>query len=298
MRIVMVVVEIFAAAWLLAGCQKSESGTFLGSAVVEVETYQVPALEQGPLIAVLKDEGDSVSVGERIAWVDTVPYALQLSEAAAGMEGLNANLASNSSDILSLRANARGLEKDAARIQPLSQVGAATPQQWDQISSGKDAAMYRLEAARHSTRGLDAQRKALRYRLDFLNNQLQRCRIESPVSGIVLTRYRNPGEAVSPGQSVFEIGRRDSVHVDFFVPQIALSALRLGDTVRLRIEGETSAQVQHVPAVISFISSEAEFTPKNIQTRESRAELVFRVRAEAASGHGMLKRGLPVEVWR
>ena len=134
--------------------------------------------------------------------------------------------------------------------------------------------------------------------MDFLRTQLTRCRIEAPVSGIVLTRYRNAGEAVAPGQSVFEIGRRDSVHLDFFVPQGGLSALHLRDEVRIRIEGETKDQVQHVAAVVSFISSEAEFTPKNTQTRESRAELVYRVRAVASSQNGLLKRGLPVEIWQ
>ena len=283
---------------LLAGCQKSENGTFLGSAVVEVETYQIPALVQGPLTAVVKQEGDSVSIGELIAFVDTLPYALQYSEAAAGLGGLDANYASKSSEIASLQVEKKGLEVEAGRITPLTQSGAATPQQLDRITTSNDAARFRLDAARRSVKGLDAQKQALQYRMDFLRTQLTRCRIEAPVSGIVLTRYRNAGEAVAPGQSVYEIGRRDSVHLDFFVPQVELAALHLGDTIRIRIEGETKADIQHVSAAISFISSEAEFTPKNTQTRESRAELVFRVRAVASSQNGLLKRGLPVEIWR
>ncbi len=283
---------------LLAGCQKAEKGTFLGSAVIEVETYQVPALVQGPLTSVLKQEGDSVSSGEWIAQVDTVPYALQYSEAKSGIAGFDASYASKSGEISSLQAETHGLDQESNRIAPLSQSGAATEQQLDRITSSKDAAHYRLNAARSSIRGLDAQKQALHYRIEFLQAQLQRCNVLSPVSGIVLTRYRNAGESVNPGQSIFEIGRRDSVHLDFFVPQASLTSLRLGDTVRLRVEGETKADTKHVPAVIRFISSEAEFTPKNIQTRESRSELVFRVRAQASSREGLLKRGLPVEVWR
>ena len=285
-------------AGLLAGCQKSETGTFLGSAVIEVETWQVPALVQGPLSSVLKEEGDSVSGGELIALVDTVPYALQYAEAAAGIPGVDASVASKSSEIASLQAEKTGLELEAGRITPLSQAGAATAQQLDKITTSNDAARFRLDAARRSVKGLDAQRQALQYRLEFLRTQWMRCRILAPVSGIVLTRYRNTAEAVAPGQSVFEIGRRDSVRLDFFVPQGELSALHLGDGIRIRIEGETKAQVLHVPAVVSFISSEAEFTPKNTQTRESRAELVYRVRAVASSQNELLKRGLPVEIWR
>ncbi|HAO98520.1 MAG TPA: hypothetical protein DCQ83_00585 [Fibrobacteres bacterium] len=283
---------------LLTGCEKSEKGTFLGSAVVEVTTYQVPALVQGPLSLVLHNEGDSVIGGELIALVDTLPYALQYSEASAGVEQLNASLAAQSSQISSIQAETRGLEQEANRITPLSQQGAATQQQADKISSSKDAASFRLDAARRSVKGLDAQRQALQYRIELLNTQLQRCRILSPASGVVLTRYRNPGEAVAPGQSVYEIGRADSVHADFFVPQGTLSSLRLGDEVRIRVEGEKPSDAKHVTAKVSFISSEAEFTPKNIQTRESRSELVFRVRAAASSENGLLKRGLPVEIWK
>ncbi len=283
---------------LIAGCQQKEKGTFLGSAVIEVETYQVPALVQGPLTAVSKHEGDSVMAGEDIAWVDTIPYALQYSEASAGLPQLDANYAAQSNQISSLQAETQGLEKESNRILPLSQSGAATQQQADQITTSKDVAHFRVDAAKRSIQGVQAQKQALEYRIQFLRTQLSRCRIVSPVAGIVLTRYRNPGESVNPGQSVYEIGRRDSVHLDFFVPQTALAGLSLGSAVRLRIEGEKASDVQHVPAAITFISSEAEFTPKNIQTRESRSELVFRIRAVAFSENGMLKRGLPVEVWQ
>jgi HlyD family secretion protein len=284
---------------ILAGCGGKERGEFLGSAVVEVETRQVPALAQGPLVLVLKDEGDAVRQGELLALVDTLPYSLQVHEAAAGLAELASTLNSQASQISSLSSDARGLEQEAGRVQALVKTGSATAQQWDQIAAARDAAQFRLRAARQGLEGLEGRRAALQSRLDFLANQLDRCRIVSPADGSVLTRYRNAGESVGPGQSVFEVGRRDSVRADFFVPQEVLASLALGDTVRIRVERAGGAdQAAHVPAVIRFISSEAEFTPKNIQTRESRAELIFRVRAQAASGDGLLKRGLPVEVWR
>ena len=283
----------------LAGCKKKETG-FLGSAVVEAETWQVPALVQGPLLAVLRDEGDAVKKGDLIAVIDTLPYALQYAEAVANLQDLSAGTATQSNQIRSLQADAKGLEQEAGRARALSQSGASTPQQVDKAVAARDAARYRVEASKGSLNSLEAKRQALQSRLELLANQLDRCRIVSPADGRVLTRYRNPGEAVSPGQSVFEIGRSDSVHADFFVPQAELSKLHLGDTVRVRAGGasEAAGAVSTVPGIIRFISSEAEFTPKNIQTRESRAELIFRVRAVSASGDGALKRGLPVEIWR
>ena len=295
MRNMKILAITIAAGLTLWGCKKEDTG-FLGSAVIEAETWQVPALVQGPLLSVLRDEGDEVRHGDLIAVIDTLPYALQYAEAAANLQDLSAGTATQSSQIRSLQADAKGLEQEAGRARALSQSGASTPQQVDKAVAARDAAHYRVEASKSSLTSLESKKQALQSRLELLANQLDRCKITAPVDGRVLTRYRNPGEAVSPGQSVFEIGRSDSVRADFFIPQAELSTLHLGDTVHIRIGGENDSH--KVPAIIRFISSEAEFTPKNIQTRESRAELIFRVRAVSSSGNGALKRGLPVEIWR
>ena len=104
---------------MLTGCQPSEPGTFLGSAVVEVETYQVPSLVQGPLTKVVKQEGDSVSNGEEIALVDTVPFALQYAEASAGRPQLDASYAAQTNQIASMQAETKGLDKESDRILPI-----------------------------------------------------------------------------------------------------------------------------------------------------------------------------------
>ena len=279
----------------LTGCKDKEPGTFLGSAVIEAETWQIAALAQGPLLAVLKDEGDEVRAGETLAWIDTLPYALQVAEAEASLADLGESAGAQADQARSLEADLKSLEKEASRATALAGEGAATPQTLDRAVAARDAARYRLGAARRALQGAESRREAVRARVGLLRNQLARCRVIAPTDGRVLTRYRNPGESVSPGQSVFELGRADSVHADFYVPQAALADLKLGDTVRIRIEAPEGAR--HVAAVVRFLSSEAEFTPKNIQTRESRAELVFRVRASAPAA-GLLKRGLPVEIWR
>ena len=98
-----------------------------------------------------------------------------------------------------------------------------------------------------------------------------------------------------------EIGDFDTLYADFFVPQVELATLKYGQQVRLRVDFEEKGvrgRERFMPATITWIGSEAEFSPKNIQTRQSRNELVFRVRATIANTGGVLKRGLPVEVWR
>jgi HlyD family secretion protein len=106
---------------------------------------------------------------------------------------------------------------------------------------------------------------------------------------------------VLPGNPVYELGNYDTMQVDFYVPQTILGGFKLGQAVRIRIDDQSPSSKQKqtfVPAQITWISSDAEFSPKNIQTRESRNELVFKIRALAANKDGLLKRGLPVEVFR
>jgi HlyD family secretion protein len=287
-----------AAAILLAACGGRVDPDFIGSAVVEAETYQVPALTQGRVAALFKDEGQAVAAGELLAIVDTVPIVLQMREAQAGLAELDAGKRSQQSQIQGGLAEVKGMERDYARIAPLAKGGALPAQQEDKLASGLDAGRAKLSAARQMLTSLDAKRQGLEARIGLLQDQLGKCYLRAPVAGRVLTRYKNPEEAAAPGQPVFEIGRDDTLRVDFFVPQTWLAGIKYGQPVRIRLDQGDAKSGAFLPATISWIGDAAEFSPKNIQTRESRNELVFRVRALAANKDGMLKRGLPVEVWK
>ena len=102
-------------------------------------------------------------------------------------------------------------------------------------------------------------------------------------------------EAALPGRPLVEIGKTDTLWADFFVGQQQLAKFKLGQALRLRLD--TGGEPLWIPAKLTWISTEAEFTPKGVQTREARNDLVFRARALAANPQGELKRGLPVEVW-
>lgn len=282
----------------LAACGGRTDPDFIGSAIVEAETYQVPALTQGRVTALFKAEGQTVAAGDLLAIVDTVPVILQMREVQAGLAELDAGKRSQQSQIQGGLAEVKGLEKDYARIAPLAKEGSLPAQQGDKLASGLDAGRAKLSAARQMLTSLDAKRQGLEARIGLLQDQLGKCYLRAPVSGRVLTRYKNPEEAAAPGQPVFEIGRDDTLRVDFFVPQTLLAGIKYGQPVRIRLDQGEAENAAFLPATVSWIGDEAEFSPKNIQTRESRNELVFRIRALAANKDGLLKRGLPVEVWK
>ena len=283
----------------LTACGGGVDPDFIGSAVVEAQTFQVASLVQGSLTGMYKQEGQTVRAGELLAVVDSVPFTLQLREAAGGKAELEAGRRARGNEIKAAQAEIRGLERDYARIAPLVKEGSLPHQQEEKLASALDAARPKLAAAKDMLESLDGRAESLDARMDQIREQIARCYLRSPADGRVLTRYKNASEAVAPGQPVFEIGREDSLRADFFVPQTLLAGIRPGQKVRLRLDApDGNEDGIFLPAVISWVGQEAEFSPRNIQTRESRNELMFRVRALAANKDGMLKRGLPVEVWK
>jgi HlyD family secretion protein len=286
---------------LSSNCTRPVSSDFLGSAVVEVKTFQIGTTAQGSIVALLFDEGGSVQAGDLLAVVDTVPLRLKGRELIAAMGQLDAQIAARRADIASVQSDMNGLKRELDRISGLVEKGAAPSQQKDDLQTRYETARLKVKAANLLLRSVAAQKEDLRAQQAILEDQISRCYIKAPAPGTILTRYKSESEIAAPGQPVFEMGKFDSVQIDFFVPQPVLSVLKIGQAVKIRIDkpsARDTAVPQTVPATITWISESAEFSPKNIQTRESRNELVFKVRAVAANAQRLLKRGMPVEVWR
>jgi HlyD family secretion protein len=283
---------------LCLGCNDTRSKDFLGSAIVETQTYQVATTASGTLVAVLKQEGQRIKTRELLAVIDTVQIVLGLAEIAATGAELDASIAASKASLGSLSEDLKGVEREFNRVNDLAQKGAAPTQQRDNLQTQFASARPRLQAGEQQLLSLLMRRRGLAVKSEELKNQLSKCYVYASCNGTILTRYKNLGEVVLPGNPIYEAGNYDSVQVDFFVPQPLLAGLVLGQNVRIRLDENSAQKSKFVPAQISWISEDAEFSPKNIQTRESRNELVFKVRALAANAGGALKRGLPVEVWR
>jgi HlyD family secretion protein len=285
----------------LNSCDRSVNKDFLGSAVVEARTYAVATTAQGLIVALLKDEGQTVKQGELVAIIDTVQLFLARQEIESAIRELGTNVSAKDAEIKALATDVGGAEREFARIEDLVKKGSATEQNRDNLGTQFQSAQMKLVATRRVAQSLKEKENGLRIKLQQIDDQLRRCYVTSPANGIVLTRYRNQGEVVGPGNPIVEIGEFDSLYADFFVPQDVLATIKYNQKVRIRMDyndGTSKEPAKFAPATVTWIGDEAEFSPKNIQTRKSRNELVFRVRATVANSEGLLKRGLPVEVWR
>jgi len=277
------------------GCAQDVERGFVGSAVVEADSWKVGAQATGPLLAVGVREGDSVNVGDTLAVVDSMGLQLKLLELDAAMQELRAGVAARAAEVQVQVEKQKGAERELKRSAALQAEGALPARGREEWQTQVDVGMAAIQAGRLA---VDAQRARLGTLLaqrESLRDQLRRCVVTSPVAGRVANRYRNAGEMVAPGKPVLELQRTDTMIVDVFVPQTDLSNYKLGQVLKVRLDSADGQRF--VPGSVSWISSEAEFTPKSIQTRTARNELVFRMRLRVANRDGALKRGLPVEVW-
>lgn len=295
--------QLFAVIYIISsfiGCNGKPKEGFLGSAVVEGTTYMVSSIVQGNLLAVMKDEGNSVKNGELIAVVDTVQLVLKRKEIEANINEIESSIQSKKADINAGQSDVKGAQREYRRVDTLSKKGALPTQQRDNLKTQYDGAKLRLSANQKSLLSFIDKIKGLQARIEQTDDQIRHCYLNAPSSGIISTKYRNAGEVVTPGNPVYEITKFDTLYADFFAPQPVMASLKIGMNLRVRIDYDSGNGIgeKYIPGVITWINNEAEFSPKNIQTRESRNELVFRVRVTVENREGVLKRGLPVEIWR
>jgi len=284
----------------ITGCSKKSTDGFLGSAVVEGTTFIVSSVVQGQLLEASKREGDVVKSGELVAIIDTVQLVLRKKEVQANISEIEATLQSKKVDINAGQNDLDGAQREYIRVDTLAKKGALPTQQRDNLKTQYDGARLRLDANQKTLLSLLDRIKGMKIKIEQADDQISDCYIKAPSDGIVSTKYRNRGEVVGPGTPIYEIIKYDTLTADFFVPQPVLASIKYGQILKVRIDYDDGKGIgaKFTDGKISWISDEAEFSPKNIQTRESRNELVFRVRVEIDNREGVLKRGLPVEIWR
>jgi ABC-2 type transport system ATP-binding protein len=300
----------------LACGRGSEDGVVTASGTIEAREVNIAAKISGELRELAVDEGSRVERGDILAVIDHDLLDIQLRQAEAGVVLAEAQLAllrkgARSEDIqqteeLVKQAEA-GLgvaEEDVRRIRELAAEGGATPKQLDDAEARYAVALSQASAAREALRKIrnivrteeiqaaEARLDQARAAADLLRQTIADCTIVSPVSGVVTHRVSEPGEIVVPAATILTVSALDRVFLRIFVSEKELGRIRLGETAEVRVDAFPD---RPMPGTIVYISPEAEFTPKNVQTKEDRVKLVFGVKIEIENRDGVLKPGLPAD---
>ena len=137
-------------------------------------------------------------------------------------------------------------------------------------------------------------RRRVRLVLSQLEDQIQKCIIKNPIDGTVLVKYTEPNEITSFGKPLYKIADLSTMQLKLFIAENQLATIKIGQKVTVKIDSDKD--LKNYEGIISWISSEAEFTPKIIQTKEERVTLVYAVKINVLND-GSLKIGMPAEMW-
>jgi HlyD family secretion protein len=250
-----------------------------------------------------------------VARLDPTEVRLALAVAQAEREGAAAELALRRSgarkeeiaeglaQVAAAQAELDAAAKDFDRMQQLLDSGSGTPKARDDARGRRDVAQGRLEAARQRLAALRAgfrreEIEAARSRLSAADARLAQLEetegdtvVTSPVAGVLTEKVAEEGEQVGPGETLAVITDLANAWLTVYVGELDLGGLRLGQAVVVVTDdGQTR------PGRVTFIASEAEFTPKNVQTRDERVKLVYRVKVGLDNQDGFYKPGMPAEV--
>jgi HlyD family secretion protein len=280
-----------AAILLLAGCSGRElpnpSGTF------ETTVVDVATLIAGRALVVRPEEGQTVALGDTLIVLDTELLALQRAETAARGESLAAQRRTATADLAQAQRRLALAETTLGRTTSLRDQGSATQQQVDNLTAERDVTRSAIEAARGRIATIDAELAHLTSVLAVADRQLRDGVVVAAMSGTVLTRSLEPGEVAAPGRLALRIADLRELKLKVYLEAGDLDRVRLGDTLPVLVDALPGSRLT---GRVSLIGAEAEFTPKNAQTRSARAQLVYAVELRVANADGRLHVGMPAEV--
>lgn len=285
-----------AAAALAMSCGTEAEFDAQGS--FEATEVVVSAEAAGRILWFDAEEGTAVEPGVRIGQIDTLQLDLQRRQLEAQQAALLASRPDIRAQAAALREQIAKQERELTRVQNLLRDGAATTKQRDDIEAQIRILQSQLSAALSSldksTVTIDGNAAVVEAQIAALDDRITRCRIASPIAGVVLTKYAETGELAAVGKPLLKVADLEHLYLRAYFTSEQLAAIRVGDAVTVTADFGGDQRYDY-EGRITWISPESEFTPKTIQTRDSRANLVYAAKI-AVRNDGRLKIGLAGEV--
>ena len=293
-----------------------DSGALKVSGTIEVTSVALSFKIGGRLTERLVDEGQSVSAGQVVARLGDEELleerngrAAEVSASKAAVADLEAGsrreeIAQGEAALARIKAEAERLSKDALRAEALFKREVIPLKDLEAARAGRDGSVAALREAGQRLKLLksgprpDAVRQA-RARVEgaaagkaLAETRLAQSILASPLAGLVLSKHAEPGEMLAPGAPVVTVGKLDQVWLRAYIPETELGRVKVGQAARVTVD---SWPGRNFAGRISFISPEAEFTPKNVQTAKERVKLVYRIKITLDNPKMELKPGMPAD---
>jgi len=295
----------------LQSCNKN-GNQFDASGTFETDEVIVSSELGGRILSLRIEEGQEIAKDSIVGMVDATNLSLQEQQVEASINALNQKTADVSPQVQLLReqlavqqSQLNNLLHEKTRIENLIRADAATGKQLDDINAQIDVTTKSMAVTKQQinvqqsniatqNRSILSEAEPLRKRAAQIKDQAGRAVILNPVRGTVITKYAMEGEITSPGKALYKIGDLSTMTLRAYITGTQLSKIKLGQTVKVFTD-DGKNKYRETTGTISWISDKAEFTPKTIQTKEERANLVYAIKVRVKND-GLLKIGMYGEI--
>jgi HlyD family secretion protein len=305
---------------------KDTNKKFDASGTFEAIEIIVSAESTGKLLSLDIKEGDNVAKGKIIGAIDPLSIELQKEQLAASMTALTEKSNDASPQIsvyqeqIQVQRNQIGvqkqqlivLQKEQKRLENLVKADAATPKQLDDVNGQVDILKKQIEAAESSikvferqisaqtavvgiqNRGILSEKGPLEKRMKQLDDQLSRTKITNPIDGIVLSKYAESGEITTMGRAIYKVADMSEMTLRAYITGDQLGQIKINQKVKIMID-DGKDKYRELAGTLFWVSEKAEFTPKTVQTKDERANLVYAIKIKVKNDN-TLKIGMYGEV--
>lgn len=282
---------------LVTACNRNKS-TFDASGSFEAEEVIISAQGTGTIEQFDIEEGQAVKAGQLVGYIDSTQLYLKKAQLVAQVNALLSKKPNVSLQVASLKQQLEAAQKDQKRFTELVKADAATQKQLDDINSQVEVLKKQIAAQQSSleisTEGISKDAVPLEVQVQQLDDQLQKCRIINPINGTVLTKYSEPHEMATQGKPLYKVADLSSMILRAYISGAQLPNIKLDQKVKVFTDDGKGGYTE-TEGVVIWISDKAEFTPKTIQTKDERANMVYAVKVRVKND-GMYKIGMYGEI--
>jgi HlyD family secretion protein len=290
----------------------NKNGKFDATGTFEADEVIVSSELAGKITSFSVEEGQTIPKDSIVAVVDAANISLQKEQVEANIQALSEKTADVSPQVRLLenqlavqQSQLNNLLHEQARVQNLLKQDAATGKQLDDITAQVDVAQKNLAVTQQQinvqrsnvatqNRGIMSEGRPLEKRIAQLDDQLKRATILNPVNGTIITKYAEQGEITAAGKALYKIADLSTMTLRAYITGTQISQVKLGQVVKVLVD-DGADKYKELPGTIVWIADKAEFTPKTIQTKEERANLVYAIKVKVKND-GYLKIGMYGEI--
>ena len=240
------------------------------------------------------DEGDVLKPLTQVGLIDTLQLYFTKQQLIASKNTISAKSTNVLSQKSVLLEQLKTTQIESKRINNMYIENAATKRQVDEIDGRVNVIEKQIQSVNTQNAPIISELKTIDVQIEKINDQIEKSKITNPISGTVLTKYSEPGEITAFGKPLYKIANISEMTLRVFISETQLSQIKMGQEVSVKIDG--LEEMKTYKGTISWIASQAEFTPKIIQTKEERINLVYAVKVKVKND-GSLKIGMPAEMW-